>query len=114
MAEPSSIEERVYHLSGRLGVTQGQVNTLFTVLEDLKASMQSIASDLKVIRKDVHDSADAKTKITALEENVSTVNTKFKELDDWKTEMKGQVTGAMWVIGAIAFVIPIAIEIYVK
>ena len=91
-AESSSIESRIYQLSDRLGSTQGQVTTLFTLQKDLKESMQSIAGDIGDIKKDVHAMVDARQRIDLLERQ-------SQEFLKWKAMVMGgfAVVTFVWV-----------------
>jgi len=95
MAE--TLEDRVYNLSEKLGATQGQVNSLFTLLTDLKESMSSIAVDIKGIKGELHSINDLRPRILALEEECKIAKKKLEENVLWRT----WIAGAAAVLGAI-------------
>lgn len=103
----SNLEEKFYGLSDKLAVTQGQVNTLFAVLEDLKKSMESIASDIKAIRNDLHGLSITRLQINTAETNIKELQTVTTDLNLWKQ----YITGA---VGVSYILIPFIVEMILR
>jgi chromosome segregation ATPase len=79
------IEQKIYDLSQKLGVTQGQVNTLFEVMSDIKDSVKSMASDIKTIQQDIHRLAGVEKELVRLEQ----LSKEVKELQVAKWVLTG-------------------------
>lgn len=102
-----NFEEKLYGLSDKLAVTQGQVNTLFAVLEDVKKSMESIADDIKAIRNDLHGLSVTRLQITTAESNIKELLTTTNDLKMWKQYLTGAI--------AVSYIlIPFVIELFLK
>jgi phage-related protein len=101
------MEARVYNLSEKLGVTQGQVNTIFSVLKDLKDSLSNMSGDLKSIRSDIHGLVAELNSVKSFEARIQKLSDKTRELEKWRNIQ----------LGAIAILIPAidyVIAIYVR
>ena len=93
------MEQKVYDLSQKLGATQGQVNTLFTIMQDIKDAVKEMAGDIKSIQKDIH-------KIVEIEDKIKEIGTLRKDVDKLR-EWKWTVTGGVILLSII---VPYVIE----
>lgn len=84
------MEQKVYDLSQKLGTTQGQVNTLFQILKDMKDSVKEMAGDIKSIQQDIH-------KIVTIEEKLEVIKGLKSELKEIKEEVD-ELSKWKWVI----------------
>ena len=97
------VEQKVYDLSQKLGATQGQVNTLFSIMGDIKDSVKEMASDIKCIQSDVHRIVDIEKEM----KRVETLEEAIKELQIWKWTITGMVV-------LLGFLVPIGVELMDK
>ena len=78
-------EQKIYDLSQKLGVTQGQVNTLFELMSDIKDAVKSMAGDIKTIQQDIHRIANVEKELEKIEKLAKEV----KELQITKWVLAG-------------------------
>lgn len=101
-----NLDNKIYDLSEKLSVTQGQVNTLFSLLEEVKKAITSMASDIRSIREEVHKF----TPLTTTIEDINGVKDEIKELRGWKDKM----LGAMIIISLLMPFAQSLVSIYMK